>query len=61
MRSKVVVDASSVIAVFAEEPGYDFIERYIGNALISSVNVAEVYKYCLDAKKLTSVEAKKLL
>lgn len=39
----VVLDASAVLALIFEEPGSDEVEPYLPGALISTVNVAEVF------------------
>ncbi len=38
--SKVVLDASAVLAFVNEEPGSETIERYLDNAAISAANVS---------------------
>lgn len=43
--SKVVFDASAIIALFAKEKGYKLIKNHLKDAIISSVNIAEVYKW----------------
>lgn len=39
---KTVVDASAVIAMLLEEPGYEVVEDVIAESIISAVNLAEV-------------------
>lgn len=58
--TKIIFDASAIIALFAKEKGYETIKAYLKDAVISSVNVAEVYKYCLEIQNLTSEEAENL-
>ena len=41
--SKVVVDASALLALVRAEPGAEFVASYMGRAAISSVNLAETY------------------
>ncbi len=41
----IVFDSSVVIAILKEEPGYEEAERWLGRALISSVNIAEIAAY----------------
>ena len=50
MASKIVFDSSALIMLFAKEKGYEFIRQHMKNAIISSVNIAEVYKYCIEFK-----------
>ncbi len=59
--SKVVFDASALIALFAKEKGYELIKNHLKDAIISSVNIAEVYKYCIDSQNLTKDEARSLV
>jgi PIN domain nuclease of toxin-antitoxin system len=59
--SKVIFDSSALIALFAKETGYDFIKKHMKDAIISSVNIAEVYKYCIESQNLTKNEAKSLI
>lgn len=59
--SKVVFDASAIIALFAKEKGYKLIKNHLKDAIISSVNIAEVYKYCIEVQKLTKDEARSLI
>jgi PIN domain nuclease of toxin-antitoxin system len=59
--SKIVFDSSAIIALFAKEKGYEFIKKHMKDAIISSVNIAEVYKYCLETQNLTDDEAKNLI
>lgn len=59
--SKVVFDASALIALFAKEKGYELIKTHLKDAIISSVNIAEVYKYCIEVQNLTKDEANSLI
>lgn len=59
--SKVVFDASALIALFAKENGYRLIKKHMKDGIISSVNIAEVYKYCIETQGLTEEEAKTLI
>jgi PIN domain nuclease of toxin-antitoxin system len=47
--SKVVIDASAVLALLNQEDGSDEIAHLIGNAIISSVNLSEVVAKLADA------------
>ena len=46
--SKVVVDASAVIAFLLREPGADVVRRHLGDSTISAVNLAEVTSRMAD-------------
>jgi len=59
--SKVVFDSSALIALFAKENGYQLIKTHMKDGIISSVNIAEVYKYCIETQNLTEEEAKTLI
>lgn len=61
MSSKIVFDSSVLIALFAKEKGFEIIKQHLKNAIISSVNIAEVYKYCIDIQKLTEDECKDIV
>ena len=56
MSNKIVFDSSALIALFAKEKGFDIIQQHLKNAIISSINIAQVYKYCIDVQKLTESE-----
>ncbi|NET58760.1 MAG: type II toxin-antitoxin system VapC family toxin [Symploca sp. SIO2E6] len=47
--SRVVVDASAVLALLNQENGSEEIARFIGNAVISTVNLSEVIAKLADA------------
>lgn len=59
--SKIIFDASALIALFAKENGYQTIKSHMKDAIISSVNIAEVYKYCIETQSLTQNDARKLI
>ena len=44
MANKIVFDSSALIMLFAKELGYESIRKHMKYAIISSVNIAEVYK-----------------
>jgi PIN domain nuclease of toxin-antitoxin system len=44
----VVLDASAILALILKEPGSDIVAASLGGAMISSVNMAEVYSKCAD-------------
>lgn len=58
--SKVVLDASALLAFLSEEPGADVVEPYFGNAYLSSVNFSEVLSV-LTLIGLNIDEAKKMI
>ena len=44
----IVFDTSVFIALVNQEPGYQEIEKYLNCFLISTVNLAEIYHYCIN-------------
>ncbi|KAI5915166.1 type II toxin-antitoxin system VapC family toxin [Thauera sp. 2A1] len=46
--TKVVLDASAVLALLNAEPGANEVESVLGQAVISTVNVTEVFSRLLD-------------
>lgn len=58
---KYIFDASTLICLFAKEPGLDQVKKYLPNAIMSSVNAAEVYKHCLDKQELDIESAERLM
>ena len=58
MSNKIVLDASAVITLLAKENGFEIVKQHLKNAVISSVNVAEIYKYCMDKQQLTESDCK---
>ena len=56
MNNKIIFDASAVVALLAKEKGFEVIKRHLKNAIISSVNISEVYKYCIDKQNLNGNE-----
>lgn len=48
MAEPVVLDASAVLAVIANEPGRDVVLSYLPGALISSINLAEIVSSLAD-------------
>ncbi|ABV75368.1 PIN domain containing protein [Rickettsia akari str. Hartford] len=46
--SKIIFDAPTLIALFDKENGYQLIKKYMRNGVISIVNIAAVYKYCIE-------------
>lgn len=61
LNEKVVFDSSAVIALFAKEKGYELITKYLKNAIISTVNLAEIYKYCIDQKDLSKEDCQEII
>lgn len=50
-----VLDASAVIALLRDEPGADAVMAVLGSAVISAVNLQEVYRYLITAGVPTAV------
>ena len=42
-----VLDASAVIALLRDEPGADTVMKVLGSAVMSAVNLQEVYRYLI--------------
>ena len=61
MANKIVFDSSALIMLFAKELGYESIRHYMKSAIISSVNIAEVYKYCIEAQNLIEDDCRDLI
>ena len=61
MADKIIFDSSALIMFFAKEPGYEMAGTYMGRAMMSSVNIAEVYKYCMESQHLTEDECSVLV
>jgi len=61
MANKIVFDSSALIMLFAKEPGYEFVKQNLKYAIISSVNIAEVYKYCIEVQNLTEDDCRNLI
>jgi ribonuclease VapC len=49
--SSVVLDATALCAVLFKEPGHEAVLPYLGDAYLSTVNLAEVLTKALDKKK----------
>jgi len=47
--------------LFAKEPGYESVRQNLKHAIISSVNIAEVYKYCIAVQNLTEDDCRNLI
>jgi ribonuclease VapC len=60
MAKRVVVDTSAVLAMLLVEPGGDRMAAVVGQALIGSVNVAEVVAKLID-KGQTLAQARRTL
>jgi PIN domain nuclease of toxin-antitoxin system len=61
MTDKIVFDSSALIMLFAKEPGYEIIRQHMKYAVISSVNIAEVYKYCIEVQQLSEEDCRHLI
>lgn len=61
MANKIVFDSSALIMLFAKEPGYESVRQNLKHAIISSINIAEVYKYCIAVQNLTEDDCRNLI
>ena len=61
MANQIVFDSSALIMLFAKELGYESIRKHMKYAIISSVNIAEVYKYCIEVQNLTEDDCRNLI
>ena len=61
MANKIVFDSSALVMLFAKEPGYESVKQNLKHAIISSVNIAEVYKYCIAVQNLTEDDCRNLI
>ena len=61
MTSNVVFDASALIALFAKEKGYEIVRSHLKNGIISTVNAAEVYRYCVEVQRLSETDCRSLI
>jgi PIN domain nuclease of toxin-antitoxin system len=52
--SKVVLDASALLALIKNEPGAEIVEGLLGNIVMSSVNVSEIASILLDSDMNTT-------
>lgn len=58
--SKVIVDASALLALIKNESGAKVVEELLGNIVMSSVNVSEVASILLDSE-MSSEEAEEVI
>jgi PIN domain nuclease of toxin-antitoxin system len=58
---KYIFDASALICLFAKEEGFEEVKKYLPNAIISAVNISEVYKYCIEKQELDLESVEKLI
>lgn len=61
MANKIVFDSSALIMLFAKELGYESVRQNLKYAIISSVNIAQVYKYCIEVQNLTEEDCRNLI
>lgn len=61
MANKIVFDSSALIMLFAKESGYKSVRQNLKHAIISSINIAEVYKYCIEVQNLTEDDCRNLI
>lgn len=59
--TKIVFDSSALIALLAKEKGYELVKNHMRDAIISTVNIAEVYKYCIETQKIPLNETRKII
>lgn len=57
----VILDSSSLIALLAEEKGQEKIIEILPNAVMSTVNIAEVVKFLIEKKGLTKQQIYQLI
>jgi ribonuclease VapC len=57
--SRVVLDASALLALINQEPGFEKVAAVISTACMSSVNVAEVVSKLMD-KGFSEVEIREI-
>ncbi len=60
-NEKVILDASALIALLAEEKGFETIEKLLPKSIMSSVNVAEVAKFLLTKDLIDKQNLKTLI
>lgn len=48
--NKAILDASALLALIKQEPGYKIVEELLGGIIMSSVNVSEVAAILLDSE-----------
>ena len=46
--SKVVLDASALLALLNQEAGHELVEKHLSNAVMSTVNISEVISVLID-------------
>lgn len=51
--SKKVLDSSAILAVMLAEPGSEIVEPFLSDALVSTVNIAEVFGKLTEKNLLT--------
>ena len=61
MSNKIVFDSSALIMLFGKESGYELVKQNLRHAVISSVSIAEVYEYCIEACNLTEDDCRELI
>jgi len=59
--TKIVFDSSALIALLAKEKGYELVKNHMRDAIISTVKIAEVYKYCIETQKIPLNETRKII
>lgn len=61
LHRQVILDASALIALMNNEPGYAMIEDIIGDSVMSTVNVSEAAKFLIDRRTYTEKEAQNVI
>lgn len=51
--SKVIIDASALLALLKNEPGADKVESLLGKIIMSSINVSETASFLLESEMTT--------
>lgn len=57
----IILDASVVIAILAEEQGHEAVLSLLPKAVMSSVNVAEVAKFLIESKNFSKNQAEEII
>ena len=56
MASRIVFDSSALIVLLNREAGYETVIQNKKNVVMSTVNIAEVFKYAISKKELSKEE-----
>ena len=58
---KVIFDSSAFITTITKEKGWIEAKQYFSSGVMSTVNLLEVYKYCIGKQDMTLEESKALV